>query len=322
MRVIKFLGDKKVQVEQVAMPKPGNGEVLVRVVRCALCGSDFKLFFNGEKLTGGHEILGMVEQPGHALHGKRCLVYIPVYCGECDDCKRGDTNLCVHSELMGWNRPGGYSEYFAAPEKVLIPVPDDIPDELAPLLLDAISTPAHGVDLAELVTRGQGDVLIMGAGTIGLGALLVCRDKGYKNIVVTEPRENRQARAKAFGACIRAAGDKSRRYKLVLECSGNLMARQEAIEVVDSRGAVVLLGENDKPWCMEENKIVRRKDFYMLRSFYFPKADVLRNAEILRRNMQEYRTFVDAQFSFDEFEDHFARFAAGELTKPLFKPGA
>ena len=321
MKYIHFDGDKKIHVGEKAMPVPGEGEVLVKILRCALCGSDFKLFHNGQSVVGGHEPMGRVEQKGHPLDGKRCLIYMPVYCGECEDCKRGDTNLCFTAPLIGWNRDGAYAEYAAIPEKCLIPVPDDISDDLACVLLDPIATPAHGVDLAERVLKGKGSVLILGAGIIGLGGLLVCRDRGYTDITVSEPREHRQAKAREFGAKIRPNGNMDARYDLVLECSGNVKARQEAIEVVAPRGAVVLLGESETPWCMEENKIVRRKDFYMIRSFYFRKDDIVKNADVLRRNRDEYASLVDARIGLDEFEKEFARFAAGETTKPLFRPG-
>lgn len=323
MRYIKFEGNQKATIQEKEMPVPAAGEVLVKVISCALCGSDLKLWRNGQKVIGGHEPFGVVEQPGHPLHGKRCLIYMPVYCGECEDCKAGNTNACTASSLIGWNRDGAYAEYLIVPEKDLVPVPDDIEDDLAPMLLDAVATPAHGIDLAERVLgdkKGKGDVLILGAGIIGLGALIVCKDRGYKNIDVSEPRVNRQEKVKALGANIRPSGDKSKRYDLVLECSGNLKARQEAIEVVKTAGAVVLLGENEQPWSMEENITVRRKDFYMIRSFYFPKSDILDNIDVLRRNKEEYRKFVDALIPFSKFEQEYERFAAGELTKPLFKP--
>lgn len=322
MRYIHFDGGKAIHVAEKPLPVPGKGEVLVKILRCALCGSDFKLYHNGQNVIGGHEPMGRVEQPGHPLDGKRCLLYMPEYCGECADCRRGDTHLCFTAPLIGWNRDGAYAEYAAVPEKCLIPVPDDIPDDLACMMLDAVATPAHGIDLAEMVLPDRkGRVLIFGAGIIGLGGLLVCRDRGYTDITVSEPRENRQARARRLGATIRPGGDMDERYDLVLECSGNVSARQEAIEVVAPRGAVVLLGESEAPWTLVENKIIRRKDFYMIRSFYFPRDDIMRNADVLRRNLNEYASLADEVIGLDDFAEGFARFAAGETTKPMFCPG-
>ncbi len=77
MQAAVFHGNDRITIERVAMPEVGTGEVLVRVSRTALCGSDFKLWHKGAEFTAGHEIFGVVEQPGHRLHGRRCAVYIP-----------------------------------------------------------------------------------------------------------------------------------------------------------------------------------------------------------------------------------------------------
>lgn len=146
MQAAVFHGQERITIERVRIPDVGKGEVLVRVSRTALCGSDFKLWHKGAEFTAGHEIFGVVEQPGHRMHGRRCAVYIPVHCDRCAACRRGDTQMCLEiSSLIGWNRPGGYAEYLPVPENCLLPVPDDIEDSLAPLLLDTIGTSAHAV---------------------------------------------------------------------------------------------------------------------------------------------------------------------------------
>ena len=95
MQAAVFHGNDRITIERVAMPEVGAGEVLVRVSRTALCGSDFKLWHKGAEFTAGHEIFGVVEQPGHAMHGRRCAVYIPLHCDRCAACQRGDTQMCL-----------------------------------------------------------------------------------------------------------------------------------------------------------------------------------------------------------------------------------
>jgi L-iditol 2-dehydrogenase len=173
--------------------------VLLRVLACALCGSDLRPLRQGWPVTPGHEILGRVQQPGHSWDGRRALVYIPVFCGRCEDCARGDTHLCCNAtDLMGWQRDGGYAEALAVPEQCLLPVPDDIPDSLAPLLLDAIGTTGHGLRLAQRIVPG-GSVLLLGAGPIGLGAQLRLRGMGYGPVCVVEPGTRRAAFAASRG---------------------------------------------------------------------------------------------------------------------------
>ena len=87
MNAAVFHGHERITIERAPVPPIERGEALVRVTRTALCGSDFKLWHKGAQFTAGHETVGVVEQPGHPLNGKRCAVYIPVHCGHCDACR-------------------------------------------------------------------------------------------------------------------------------------------------------------------------------------------------------------------------------------------
>jgi threonine dehydrogenase-like Zn-dependent dehydrogenase len=315
-----FHGGDRITVARMPIPEVGPGEVLVKVSRTALCGSDFKLWHKGADYTAGHEIFGVVDQPGHAMHGRRCAVYIPVHCGHCAACRRGDTQMCLEvSSLIGWNRPGGYAEYVPVPENCLLPVPDDIEDSLAPLLLDTIGTSAHAVRFVSRVVPPEeaGPVLVTGAGPVGLGVVLALKSLGYSDIHVSDPNDTRLAIAQSFGAKPHPVGDTSRRFALIMECSGAHAARNLGIEVVLPRGALVLVGENAAPWTIEEGKVFRRKDFYMIRTFYFPKADLEPNIALLRQHRGEYRRLVDGEFDLPHLPENFARFAAGELIKPV-----
>ncbi len=320
MRHAKFLGQGRIEIVTSPWPAVPAGEVLLRVAACSLCGSDLRPLRNGWPVTPGHEIVGVVDQPGHRLHGSRCLVYIPVWCGKCESCKSGDTQLCENAtDLMGWQRAGGYAEALSVPEQCLLPVPDDVPTHLAPLLLDTIGTAAHGVRLSQgLVPAGR--ALILGAGPIGLGALLVLRHFGYGPIDVFDPNEFRRGVAGELGgvglACLEGRG----RYPMVLECSGKDAARQNALELVSARGVVIQLGEADA-WQVNETKAIRRKDFYYVRSFYFPISEYEMNIELLRGDRASYERLVDARVTLDGLEGLFGEFSRGERLKPQLSFG-
>jgi threonine dehydrogenase-like Zn-dependent dehydrogenase len=320
MQAAVFHGNERITIERIAIPEVASGEVLVRVSRTALCGSDFKLWHHGAEFTAGHEIFGVVEQPGNPMNGSRCAVYIPVHCDHCAACRRGDTQMCLErSSLIGWNRPGGYAEYVPVPENCLLPVPDDIEDSLAPLLLDVIGTSAHAVRFAGRIVPPSepGPVLVMGAGPVGLGVVLALRSHGYDDIYVADPNQTRLSIAVALGAKAHPVGDTSTRFALIVECSGAHAARNLGIELVLPRGALVLVGENAAPWSIEEGKVFRRKDFYMIRTFYFPILDFAPNVELLRRYKDEYRVIVDGEFGLADLPKNFASFVKGELIKPV-----
>ena len=104
---------------------------------------------------------------------------------------------------------------------------------------------------------------------------------------------------------------------IVVECSGAHAARSLGMEIVAPRGVLVLVGENDQPWPVQENKAIRRKDFHMVRTFYFPVGDFAANVQWLREDKARYRRLVDTCFGLDALPGMFARFAAGELVKPM-----
>jgi threonine dehydrogenase-like Zn-dependent dehydrogenase len=112
-------------------------------------------------------------------------------------------------------------------------------------------------------------------------------------------------------------GSTSRRLKLILECSGAHAARNQGIVVVAPQGVLVLIGDNPAPWTIEEGKIFRRKDFYMIRTFYFPKGDLEANINLLLSHKDRYHKLVDAEFDLPALPQNFARFASGESIKPV-----
>jgi L-iditol 2-dehydrogenase len=320
MKQARSPGGNRIEIVDGADAVPAAGEVLVEVERCALCGSDFKVYKNGLPRTPGHEVSGIVRQPGHKLDGRRVAVYIPVWCGTCRECKRGNTHICeTHKLLVGWGMPGGYAERLAVPEQCLLPVSDDVPSDLVPLLLDAIGTTAHGIRLAKRVT-GIEDSLIIGAGPIGLGALLVLQAMGAEQVHCAEIKPYRMKKAVEFGA---TAFDPSetRRFGLVIEASGSKAGRQKALEAVAPGGACVFLGESTDNWDIEENREVKLKDFFLIRSFYFPIADYAENERMLVTNAASFRRLVDAEASLENLPELFAAFYRGESLKPMMVNG-
>jgi threonine dehydrogenase-like Zn-dependent dehydrogenase len=318
MRQVRFLGDDRIVVENGPEPRPGPGEVLVRVERCALCGSDFKIFHSGHPTAPGHEVAGIVEAPGHALHGKRVAAYIPIFCGDCAQCRKGLTHCCETARrLVGWTTPGGYAEALVVPEQCLLPIPDDLPPDLAPLVLDTVGTTAHGIRLALKVVQPS-EMLVFGAGPIGLGAILVAQAMGIREVACIEPKAYRAEKAAGFGARIVDPGE-ARRFELVVEASGNRQARQRALELVAPQGACVFIGESTAPWEIDENIEIKLKDFFLIRSFYFPIADHEPNLEILRNDAERFRSLIDEETGLDGFEAMFRAFARGERLKPMLR---
>lgn len=319
MKTAIFHGEGRITLGTARAPEPADGEVGVRVRACALCGSELKQWRKGWPVTPGHEIAGVIDQPGHQRQGERVVVYIPVFCGRCEDCREGRTHLCADRVLIGWQRDGGYAERLVAPARCLLPVPDDIEDHLAPLLLDTIGTTAHGVRLARRISP-DGRALVLGAGPIGLGAIIVLRNMGFGPVDVIDPVAYRAEVAASLGARpVTTDAAAAGRYRVVIEASGKDAARQLALEAVGPEGAVVQIGESEA-WSIAETRSIRLKDFFLIRSFYFPIADYPDNLGILRAHKAEFARLVDAQVLLEGLPELFASFAAGQRLKPVACP--
>jgi L-iditol 2-dehydrogenase len=144
---------------------------------------------------------------------------------------------------------------------------------------------------------------------------------GFGPISVIEPGAYRAAAAASFGAQVLTPERLgATRFPLVVEAAGKDAARQLALEAVAPHGAVVQLGESDA-WNIRENRAVRRKQYFLIRSFYFPPGDFVANCDLLRAAKADYRRLVDAEAGLDGLAALFAEFAAGRRLKPLLRPG-
>ncbi len=325
----QFLGDDRINIVELPIPRPGPGEVLLRTSYCGLCGSDKRLFHRGTANTPGHELTGVVVEngPGAGLPvGSRGAVYIQRFCGECKFCRADETNRCQNAGgLVGWQTPGGYAQYLVVPAASFIPLPADISDAEGVLLLDTIGTAAYGIK--QCIRRADSPVrsdraAVVGCGPLGLGSMLILSSLGWNPVGVYDPIPTRQGVALAWGAEALEPQDKAleAQFAVVVEASGHPDARALALHLVEPGGAVLLLGENDNPWTITPSPSLRRKDCSYVRSFYFPLTAVEENMELLRRRRAEYGQLIAQVVPLPALEPTFSDFCAGKSLKPLVKP--
>lgn len=331
MKAAKFVGEDHIQIVETAIPSlTSDDDVIVKVTCCGLCGSDKRLFHNGANHIPGHEIAGVIHQAGANAKlelGTRVIIYIPIFCGTCKYCISGETNRCQHvNGLVGWQRDGGYAEYVVVPARNVIPIPDDLTDMDGVLLLDTIGTAAHAIRLAMRRSAGAtaGDkVLVMGCGPLGLGTILTFKAFGFTEIYAADPSEERMALAQEFGASAYSASGEPQpgEFAIVIEASGSAMGRKIGLYAVEPGGALVILGESNDPFVIEPTPTLRRKDFYMIRSFYFDLNEVADNIELYRNNQQSFQRLVSKVVSFEQLEETFVEFCQGKTIKPFVRMG-
>ncbi|OHV06833.1 zinc-binding dehydrogenase [Mycobacterium talmoniae] len=209
MRAERFYADTKtVALEDVPVPEPGPGEVLVKVAFCGICHSDLSLI-NGTfpaqapVVTQGHEASGTIAKLGPGVtgwaEGDRVVVAAGRPCQQCPNCRRGDVVNCLQVQLMAFAYDGAWADYTLAQAAGLTRVPDNVPLEQAAILADAVSTPFGAVVRTGRVAVGE-SVGVWGAGGVGTHILQLARLVGAAPVVVVDINPAVLDRARELGA--------------------------------------------------------------------------------------------------------------------------
>jgi L-iditol 2-dehydrogenase len=195
----------------VAEPRVGPDDVLVRVKACGICGSDVHGLdgSTGRRippLVMGHEAAGIVAQVGanvdHLHPGTRVTFDSTVYCGTCFFCRRGEINLCDHRRVLGvscgdYRQHGTFAEYVAVPHHIVYPLPDNISFEQS-AMVEPCSVAFHAAAITPLALNDT--AVVVGAGIIGLLAIQALRASGCGQIIAVDPAPERLALAQQLGA--------------------------------------------------------------------------------------------------------------------------
>jgi 2-desacetyl-2-hydroxyethyl bacteriochlorophyllide A dehydrogenase len=199
------------ELQDAPDPHPGPGEVVIATRASAICGSDLHGFREASPrrippLVMGHETVGVIDATGEGvdpvLVGRRVVLKPIVACGACEDCRAGDINHCATGRLVGRDLPGGFAERFAVPAAAAVPIPEDLPDDVATLtepLANAVHVASRGV-------RAGDRVLVVGAGPIGVLMARAALLFGAAEVHITDPVADRLRLAEAQGAVALDAG--------------------------------------------------------------------------------------------------------------------
>ncbi len=206
--LVKKKAEPGIWMEDVDEPEVGHNDVLIRIKKAAICGSDIHIYNWDEwsqanvpvPNTLGHEFMGEIVETGSEVQGlkpgDRVSAEGHVTCGYCRNCRAGRRHLCRNTVGIGVSRPGGFAEYVSIPAFNTFVLPDDIEDDVA-AILDPLGNATHSALSFDLVGE---DVLITGAGPIGIMAVAICRHVGARHVVITDVNDYRLGLAEKMGA--------------------------------------------------------------------------------------------------------------------------
>ncbi len=258
----KLKAERGLWMYDAPKPKIGAQDVLVRVQKAAICGTDLHIYEWDEwaqetipvPLTIGHEFCGIVEEVGESVlwfkPGDRVSGEGHIVCEGCRSCRAGRKHHCRNTLGTGIQRPGCFADYISMPASNLILLPDEVSDEVASFL-DPLGNAVHSALSFDLVGE---DVLITGAGPIGCMAVAIAKKAGARHVVITDMNDYRLAIADKMGATrsvhvkrenlatvMRELGMKEG-FDVGLEMSGSPHALRDMIEAMNYGGNIALLG--------------------------------------------------------------------------------
>ena len=260
--LVKSKPERGIWLEDIEVPKPGHNDVLIKIGRTAICGTDIHIYQWDDwasktipvPLAAGHEFSGEVVECGSEVKGfsvgDRVSAEGHITCGVCRNCRAGRRHLCINTVGVGVNRPGAFAEYLSVPAFNVFKLPDIITDDLA-AILDPLGNATHTALSFDLVGE---DVLITGAGPIGIMAVAIARYAGARHIVITDINDYRLSLAKKMGATVTLnVTDGSlddtmndlgmeEGFDVGMEMSGDPSALRDLLRVIHHGGRVALLG--------------------------------------------------------------------------------
>lgn len=260
MKAMLYANYGQLEIRDVPLPEIMPHEVLIRVDACGICGSELETFRKESSrrkppIVMGHEFSGVITSRGdrvnHFSEGDLVVSNSVVNCGSCNLCQRGQTHLCTNREVFGMDRPGAFSEFVAVPEHCLLRVPSSVSGTQA-CLAEPLANGIHMFNLTRHLSPRN--VMIIGAGPIGLLALQVFSHMANANVFVCDINHGRLETARRLGAIavysdINNIDEASVRREtsnqgidVVIDAVGRSATQQKALEMVRPGGAVVLIG--------------------------------------------------------------------------------
>jgi len=334
--LVKAKAEPGLWMDDVEVPRPGLHDVLIRVHKTSVCGTDVHIYDWDEwaqetipvPMVVGHEFTGEIIRLGGDVEGlfvgERVSGEGHITCGHCRNCRGGRRNFCHNHKGVGVTRPGAFAEYIALPAENVFPVPDHITSDVA-AVLDPLGNATHTTLFYDLVGE---DVLITGAGPIGVMSAAIARHIGARFVVVTDVNPYRLSLATSMGADrvvniaqetlepVMADLGMTEGFDIGLEMSGSSAAFNQMLDVMNHGGRIAVLGIPPGDVTLDLNDVIFKglniQGIYGRRIFetWYKMAAMLQSGLVVD-------PVVTHHSGVDDFEEAFAVMRTGECGKVI-----
>ncbi|MGB5625737.1 MAG: L-threonine 3-dehydrogenase [Woeseiaceae bacterium] len=334
--LVKAKPERGIWMEDITVPEVGHNDVLIKISRTAICGTDIHIFKWDDwakatipvPMAVGHEFSGEIVDMGIEVRGysvgDRVSAEGHITCGHCRNCRAGRRHLCMNAIGVGVNRAGAFAEYISVPAFNVFKLPDSISDEMASIL-DPLGNATHTALSFDLVGE---DVLITGAGPIGVMAVAIARFAGARHVVITDVNDYRLDLARKMGAsralnvasetiddAMRSLGMEEG-FDVGMEMSGNPQAFRDMVRTMHHGGKIAMLGIPPGDMAINWNEVIFKglviKGIYGREMFetWYKMSSMLQSG----LNMDPVITH---HFDIDEFQPAFELMESGQTGKVI-----
>ena len=312
------------------MPKHGVNEALIKLKAAGICGTDIHAYTGNQPFFSyprvlGHELCGVVVDVGENCTnlsiGERVSVIPCVACGACSACAEGKTNCCENVSLYGVHQDGGFSEYLAVLESNLVKVSDKISDSTA-ALTECFAIGAHAVRRAQLVS--QENVLVVGAGPIGIGTSAIAKAQGAQVVVADVSESRRKYVEESLG--VKALDPLSPRFNdelracfsgelasVVMDATGNKASMTNSVNLIRHGGKLVFIGLYIGDLQIDDPTF-HKKETTLISSRNATRADFETVMSLFDSGKLKEEMMVNQEFDFHTFGEDYASVVASNPT--------
>ncbi len=337
--LVKKYAEPGIWMDDVPEPEIGPNDVLIKIKKTAICGTDMHIYHWDDwaqktvpvPLVTGHEYVGTIVEVGSHVEGfavgDRVSGEGHLVCGYCRNCRAGKRHLCKNTVGVGYDTVGAFAEYFALPATNVYKIPDNISDDLASIF-DPFGNATHTALSFDLVGE---DVLITGAGPIGIMATAICKYAGARYVVISDVNEYRLDLARKMGAVTRAVNVANEKLEDVmsdlgmtegfdvgLEMSGNPSGFRDLLRVMNHGGKVSLMGIPPENTTIDWNDVIFKglliKGIYgreMYETWYKMSSMIQGGLDI--------SSIITHKFPIDDFQKGFETMASGNSGKIILE---
>jgi len=331
--------DRPLSIEDIPVPTPDRGEVLIRVAGCGVCHTDLHYIDHGTPtfkkppMVLGHEISGIIERVAPDVttlsEGDRVLVAAVTCCGVCEACREGRENICAQGAMLGNHVDGGFAEYVVAPAKDTFILPDEIPLEEGSIIADAITTPYHAVVNRGMVRPGD-SVVVFGCGGVGLNVVQIASALGARVVAVDISKEKLEWAEKLGAiATLDPSGvdrvDKALRgltgggADVAFEVVGKPTTQDQAIASLKTGGRAVFVGYSPDVMTLNAGRVMFR-ELEIVGSLGCRPVDYPRVIEMVRQGRIKLTELVTHRFPLNEIEQALDTLRSGAAIRVVVTP--